>query len=216
MLTKKQKALKRKAQTIIRKLKNYYGEVQCFLLHKNAFELICAVSLSAQCTDQRVNMITPILFRRYPTPEKMAAAKQSDLEKIIKSCGFYKNKSKNLIKLAKRLVSHHNSKVPDTIEELVKLSGVGRKTANVVLGTWFKKPAGVVVDTHVKRICNFLGLTKNSNPDKIEQDLNILIPKKYWDSFSIWLISHGRETCIARKAQCSKCILNKECDFGSK
>lgn len=217
--SKKQEELKKKTLAVVKKLKDYYGEVKCFLTHKNAFELICAVALSAQCTDERVNMTTPLLFRKYPTPEKMAAAKIEDMEAIIKPCGFYKNKSKNLINLAQRLVSHYNSEVPDSIEELTTLAGVGRKTANVVLGNWFGKPAGVVVDTHVKRIVNFLGLTKNQDPVKIEQDLNKLVPKKHWDAFSLWLISHGRETCIARRPQCDKCMLNKYCDhflFSSK
>jgi endonuclease III len=205
--------LKTKTSKILSLLDNYYGEVKCFLTHKNAFELICAVALSAQCTDERVNMTTPLLFRKYPSPAKLAAAKLEDVEAIVKPCGFYKNKSKNLIKLAERLVSHHNSEVPDSIEELVQLAGVGRKTANVVLGTWFKKPAGVVVDTHVKRIVGFLGLSKNSDPEKIEQDLNKIVPRKHWDAFSLWLISHGRETCIARRPQCDKCLLNNYCDF---
>ncbi len=207
-------SLKQKTKVIVSKLENYYGDVKCFLKHKNAFELICAVCLSAQCTDDRVNMTTPSLFKKYSTPEKLAAAKLSDVEKIIKSCGFYKNKSKNLVKLAQRLVSHHHGEVPDNIDDLVKLAGVGRKTANVVLGTWFDKSAGVVVDTHVKRITNLLGLTKHSDPEKIEQDLNLLVPKKYWNSFSLWLISHGRETCIARRPQCEKCVLRNECDYG--
>ena len=213
LTSKKQEELKKRTRLIVKKLKDYYGEVKCFLTHQNAFELVCAVALSAQCTDDRVNMTTPLLFRKYPTPEKMAAAKQEDMEKIVKPCGFYKNKSKNLIKLAQRLVSHHNSEVPGTMEELVQLGGVGRKTANVVLGNWFNNPDGVVVDTHVKRICNFLGLTANSDPVKIEQDLNLIVPKKHWDSFSLWLISHGRETCIARRAQCDKCMLGGQCDF---
>jgi endonuclease-3 len=205
--------LKQKTSKITSLLKKYYGEVECFLTHKNAFELICAVALSAQCTDERVNMTTPLLFRKYPSPEQMAAAKLEDMEAIIKPCGFYKNKSKNLIKLAERLVSHYDSEVPDSIEELIKLAGVGRKTANVVLGTWFKKPAGVVVDTHVKRIVGFLGLSKNSDPEKIEQDLNKIVPRKHWNSFSLWLISHGRETCIARRPQCEKCLLRDYCEF---
>ncbi len=205
--------LKVRTKKIVSKLKNYYGDIKCFLKHKNAFELICAVCLSAQCTDDRVNMTTPALFKKYPTPEKLAAAKLSDVEKLIKSCGFYKNKSKNLIKLAQRLVSHYGGEVPDNIDELVYLAGVGRKTANVVLGTWFDKPAGVVVDTHVKRICYLLGLTKNTDPEKIEKELNILVPKKYWNNFSLWMISHGRETCIARRPQCPKCILKDECQY---
>jgi endonuclease-3 len=205
--------LKKHSKFVVSKLQNYYGDLECFLKHKNVFELICAVCLSAQCTDDRVNMTTPAFFKAYPTPEKLAAAKLTDVEKLIKSCGFYKNKAKNLVKLAQRLVSHHGSEVPDNIEELIELAGVGRKTANVVLGTWFKKPAGVVVDTHVKRITGLLGLTENTDPEKIEQDLNILVPKKHWHAFSLWLISHGRETCVARRPNCPKCMLKDECEY---
>ncbi len=207
------RSTKSRTKIIVSKLKNYYGDVKCFLKHKNAFELICAVCLSAQCTDDRVNMTTPALFKKYPNAEKLAAAKLTDVEKIIKSCGFYKNKSKNLVKMAQQLLSYHHGEVPDNIDDLVKLAGVGRKTANVVLGTWFNKSAGVVVDTHVKRISTLLGLTKNTDPVKIEQDLNLLVAKKYWNSFSLWLISHGRETCIARRPNCPKCILKDECEY---
>lgn len=196
---------------IIQILRKKYGQTKCFLTHQNAFELICAVSLSAQCTDERVNKTTPALFKKFPNPESLASAKQSELESLIKSCGFYKNKARNLIKLAQRLVSHHKGEVPNKIEELVELAGVGRKTANVVLGTWFDAPEGVVVDTHVKRISRLLGLSKQNDPVKIEQDLNQIIPRKYWDLFSLWLISLGRETCIARRPQCPSCILRKQC-----
>ncbi len=199
-------------KTIIKKLDERYGELECFLTHKDAFQLICAVCLSAQCTDERVNMVTPGLFRKYPNAKKLANAKLKDVEAIVKSTGFYKNKAKNLIKLAQQLEAEHEGEVPDDIEKLTKLAGVGRKTANVVLGDWFKKPAGVVVDTHVKRITNLLGLTENEDPVKIEQDLNALVPKKHWRIFSLWLIAHGRETCIARRAQCSKCMLAKQCN----
>ena len=205
--------LKNKTRTITKKLKDHYGPVKCFLRHRNLFELIGAVCLSAQCTDDRVNMTTPALFKKFPTAAKMAAAKQDDVEKLVKSCGFYKNKARNLILMSQRLMSHHGGQVPDSMEELIQLAGVGRKTANVVLGTWFKKPAGVVVDTHVKRITSLIGLTENTEPEKIEQDLNKIVPKKYWADFSLWLISHGRETCIARRAQCDKCMLNKQCDY---
>ncbi len=199
--------------SIIKALKKKYGLTQCFLTHKNAFELICAVLLSAQCTDDRVNKTTPTLFKHFPNPSKLAQATQTEVESLVKSCGFYKSKARNLIKLAQRLVSHHDSEVPDDIESLTELAGVGRKTANVVLGTWFNKPAGVVVDTHVKRISNLLGLTKNKDPEKIEQDLNKIIPRKYWAVFSLWLISLGRDTCVARRPRCETCIINKYCSF---
>lgn len=203
----------KKIKSIISKLKQHYGNVKCFLTHNNAFELICAVCLSAQCTDDRVNMVTPELFKKYSSSEKLAKAKQSDVEKIIRSCGFYKNKARNLILMAKDLEEKFNGKIPHSIEELTSLAGVGRKTANVVLGNWFQKSAGVVVDTHVKRITNLLGLTQNQDPEKIEKDLSEIIPKKYWDIFSLWLISHGREICVARRPKCNICFLQKECKF---
>ena len=207
----KSKFNKNKITVLIERLEEKYGEVECYLSHSNAFELLTAVILSAQCTDERVNLVTPALFSRYPTPQKLALAKISDLENVIKSCGFYKNKAKNLKAMAERLVSHHNSEVPDTMEELVALAGVGRKTANVVLGEWFKKSAGVVVDTHVSRITRLLGLTEEKTPEKIELDLNKLVPRKYWDIFSLWLIAHGRETCIARRPRCESCMLSDIC-----
>jgi endonuclease-3 len=205
--------IKKDVKTLIKILEKKYGDVECYLSHANAFELLCAVILSAQCTDDRVNLTTPALFTRYPSAEKLALAKLPDLEAVIKSCGFYKNKAKNLKAMAKRLVSHHAGEVPDPMEKLTALAGVGRKTANVVLGEWFKKPAGVVVDTHVSRITQLLGLTKEKTPEKIEQDLNKLIPKKYWAIFSLWLIAHGRETCIARRPQCGGCMLKDICKY---
>lgn len=214
-LVSKEKAteeLKKQTKNIIKILNKKYGKLKCFLYHNNAFELLCAVILSAQCTDDRVNMVTPALFEKYPSPKKLALARLSVLEKIIKSCGFYKNKAKNLIAMAQRLMSEHNGEIPETIEELTSLAGVGRKTANVVLGNWFGKSAGVVVDTHVKRITNLLGISKSKEPEKIELELNKIVPKKYWDIFSLWLISHGRETCIARRPKCADCDLNKNCD----
>ncbi|NQY79199.1 MAG: endonuclease III [Candidatus Caenarcaniphilales bacterium] len=209
---KPEEELKKRTKSIVKILNKKYGDVECFLFHNNAFELLCAVMLSAQCTDDRVNMVTPDLFEKYPTPKKLSLAKLSDVEEVIKSCGFYKNKAKNLIAMAQRLMSHHNGEIPETIEELTALAGVGRKTANVVLGNWFGKSAGVVVDTHVKRITNLLGITKTKEPEKIELELNKIVPKKNWDKFSLWLISHGRETCIARRPQCADCELNKYCD----
>ncbi len=211
MATKTQ--LQAKAETVCKLLKKRYGHISGFLDHTNVFELLCAVCLSAQCTDERVNMTTPALFKKYPSPEKLAAAKQADVERIIKSCGFYKNKARNLILMAQRLVSHHDSEVPTTIEELTQLAGVGRKTANVVLGQYFGASAGVVVDTHVKRITNLLGLTKASDPEKIEIELNKIVPTKYWDQFSLWLISLGRDTCVARRPRCDECLLRTDCSY---
>ena len=205
---------KKKVDAVIKILKKKYGVVKTFLTHKNAFELVCAVSLSAQCTDDRVNLTTPALFKAFPSPKKMASATQVEMEKLVKSCGFYKNKARNLIRMAQQLTENHGGEVPDTIEELTELAGVGRKTANVILGAWFNKPEGVVVDTHVKRITNLLGITDKQDPVKIEMELNELVPKKYMDMFSLWLILHGRETCIARRPQCQGCILLKHCDFG--
>jgi endonuclease-3 len=202
-------------EKIIKLLEAYYGDVKCFLSHKNADELVIAVCLSAQCTDERVNMTTPALFKAYPSPEKLAKAKLADVEMLIKSCGFYKNKAKNLIAMAENLVENYSSQVPDNIDDLVKLAGVGRKTANVVLGTWFDKPAGVVVDTHVKRITNLLGLTTNQDPEKIELDLNKIVPKKNWHHFSLWLISLGREFCVARRPQCELCLLRDHCKYAT-
>lgn len=207
--------LKTRTKKIVKILQANYGELKCFLTHKNAFELLCAVALSAQCTDDRVNMTTPALFKKFPDPFSMAKAKITDLEKLIKSCGFYKNKSKNLKNMAIDLVNKHNGEVPNSMDALVKLAGVGRKTANVVLGNWFNNADGVVVDTHVKRITKLLGLTKNDSPEKIEIDLSLIVPKKNWDQFSLWLIAHGRETCIARRPQCDKCLLAKHCDYVS-
>lgn len=203
---------KKEIKSLLEILEKKYGAVECYLSHRNVFELLCAVILSAQCTDDRVNLVTPSLFSRFPNPEKLSKARIEDIESVIKSCGFYKNKAKNLKAMAQRLTTHHRGEVPDTMEELTALAGVGRKTANVVLGNWFKKSAGVVVDTHVSRITQLLGLTKEKTPEKIEQDLNKLIPKKYWDIFSLWLIAHGRETCIARRPQCGRCMLASICE----
>lgn len=213
--SQEQKDLKAKTKKVIKKLKDKFGYIEPFLTHKNAYELVCAVSLSAQCTDDRVNMTTPALFAKYPSPEMLAEAKQKDVEELIKSCGFYKNKAKNLIAMAQRLVEEYGSEVPDNIEDLTSLGGVGRKTANVILGSWFKKPEGVVVDTHVLRITGLLGLIKAKDPIKAERELNELVPQKDMDQFSLLLISHGRDTCIARRPRCSDCILKNYCAYFS-
>lgn len=188
-----------------------YADAECALVHKNAFELLIATILSAQCTDVRVNIVTPELFRRWPTPEHMAEAKPAELEKAIQSTGFFRNKARNILGCCRKLVDEHGGEVPRTLEELVKLPGIGRKTANVVLGTAFEIPSGVVVDTHVTRLCWRLGLTKHTNAVKIEHDLMKLLPEEEWINFSHRLIHHGRRICNARKPLCGECVLLEIC-----
>ena len=203
---RKQQALK-----IARGLEANYRVALCALHHANPFELLAATILSAQCTDERVNMVTPGLFAKYPTPAKLAAAAQADVEKIVQSTGFFRAKSANLIGMAQGLMSQFNGELPRTLDEMITLPGVGRKTANVVLGTAFGIPAGVVVDTHVKRITRLLGLTKNKTPEKIERDLQSLLPKSEWINFSHRLIHHGRRICVARRPNCVECPLLELC-----
>lgn len=202
---------KQRVRPIIAVLARAYPDAECALHHDNAFQLLVATILSAQCTDVRVNMVTPELFRRYPTSEKLAQAPQSDVEKIIKSTGFFRAKATNLRGMAQAVVRDHGGKIPQTLDELIKLPGVGRKTANVVLGTVFGIASGVVVDTHVKRITYLLGLTKHTDVAKIEQDLMALLPRKEWVNFSHRLIHHGRRICIARRPKCPECPLLKLC-----
>ncbi len=199
------------ALEIARLLETHYGQAECALHHQSAFQLLVATILSAQCTDERVNMVTPALFQKYPTPAKLARATQDDVEELIRSTGFYRNKATNLIAMAQALVEHHDGEVPQSLEDLVKLPGVGRKTANVVLGTVFGIASGVVVDTHVKRITGLLGLTKASQPEKIEADLIELLPQEEWVNFSHRLIHHGRKICIARRPRCAECPLLSVC-----
>lgn len=203
--------LRQRARKIVSTLKKAYPDAECALTHTSAFELLVATILSAQCTDERVNMVTPELLRKYPTPESLAEARQRDVEKIIQSTGFFRNKAKNLIGMARGLVESHDGDVPRNLDELVRLPGIGRKTANVVLGTAFGIASGVVVDTHVKRITRLLGLTTESTPEKIEQDLMQVLPKKEWINFSHRLIHHGRRICIARRPRCEECPLLKHC-----
>lgn len=195
----------------MRLLAKAYPDVTCALRHNDAYQLVVATILSAQCTDERVNMVTPALFAKYPTPADLAAARQQDVEKLIQSTGFFRNKAKSMIGMARGLVDNHDGKVPRTLDELVHLPGVGRKTANVVLGTAFGVPSGVVVDTHVERISKLMGLTTANNAVKIEQDLIQLLPKKEWINFSHRLIHHGRRICIARRPKCAECPLLKVC-----
>ncbi len=200
-----------RVRAIVKALAKTYPDVTCALHHRNAFELLTATILSAQCTDERVNANTPALFKAYPTPAALAKAKQEDVEKIIKPLGFFRAKAANLLGMAKRLTDEFGGKIPENLDDLVTLPGVGRKTANVVLGTVFGIPSGVVVDTHVRRITNLLGLTRHSDPEKIEQDLIQLLPKKEWIDFSHRLIHHGRRICIARRPKCLECPLLKLC-----
>lgn len=188
-----------------------YPEVECALTHKNAFELLVATILSAQCTDERVNKVTPEFFKHYPTAKKMAKAEVGHIEELIHSTGFYRNKAKSISGMANRVMGVYGGEIPDTMEDLLTLPGVARKTANVLLGTWFKKNVGVVVDTHVKRLSNRMGLTKESDPKKIEQDLMKLFPQEEWTALSHRMIWHGRSLCSARKTHCEECLLKKDC-----
>ena len=196
---------------IVSELAKTYPEAICALNHKSPFELLAATILSAQCTDERVNLVTPKLFAKYPSPKALAKAKQPELEEIIRSTGFFRNKATNLIGMAQAIVEKHNGELPQTLEQLVLLPGVGRKTANVLLGTAFGIASGVVVDTHVKRIANLLGLTNSQNPEQIERDLIEKLPSDEWINFSHRLIHHGRRICIARRPKCEECPLLPLC-----
>ena len=203
---RKQRALK-----VAHQLAKTYANAECALKHDNPFQLLAATILSAQCTDERVNLVTPALFAKYPTPAALAASQQADVEKIIQSTGFFRAKAANLRGMAQALVNQFGGELPRTLDEMVSLPGVGRKTANVVLGTAFGLPTGVVVYTHVKRLTRLLGLTKNLDPVKIEHDLAALLPKSEWINFSHRLIHHGRRICNARKPNCPECPLLKLC-----
>ena len=191
-----------------------YPHAHCELDFRNALELLVATILSAQSTDKRVNMVTPALFRKYRTAKDYAGAPLPELENAIKSTGFYRNKAKSIRGAMREIVEKHGGKVPDTMEELCALPGVGRKTANVVLGNAFHKNEGIVVDTHVIRLSQRLGLTKQKDPVKIEHDLMKLIPREDWTDWSHWLIWHGRRRCYARKPECSRCEVFKLCPSG--
>ena len=210
--TRKPQAERRaRTRKIIARLEREYPDATCALHHSSALELVVATILSAQCTDARVNMVTPVLFAKYRTARDYAAADPQVLEREIQSTGFFRNKTKSIIGMAQALVEHHGGEVPDTMEALIELPGVGRKTANVVLGTWFKKNEGVVVDTHVQRLSRLLKLTKHDDPVKIERDLMDLLPRDKWTWWSHTLIQHGRQVCIARRPQCEACVVNRLC-----
>lgn len=204
------------AQVVFERLKKIHPDAHCELDHSNPFELLLATILSAQCTDARVNMVTPALFKKYPTPQKLAKAKLEDVEELIKSINFFRNKSKSLIGCAQMLMENHQGEIPRTVEELSELPGVGRKTANVVLGNAFNINTGIVVDTHVKRTAHLLGLTKETDPVKVEMDLMKLFPNETWTDLSHLLIFLGRRTCIARRPQCDLCNLKDVCSATGK
>jgi endonuclease III len=201
---------------ILQRLDDRYPLATCALHHKSAWELLVATILSAQCTDVRVNMVTPIIFAKYPTIEAFAALEPEELEPDIRSTGFFRNKSKSVVGAARKLLSEFGGQVPRTMDELLQIPGVARKTANVVLGTWFKVADGVVVDTHVQRISRRLELTKNTEPQKIEQDLMKVIPRDKWIVFAHQIILHGRALCIARKPKCADCPLENLCHAADK
>ena len=196
---------------ILSQLKTLYPDARCALSYRNAYELLCATILSAQCTDVRVNLVTPALFARYPTPFELAQADPMEVQEIIKSTGFFRNKTRSLIGMAQALVADHGAEVPRTMEELRKLPGVGRKTANVVLGNAYATNEGVTVDTHVSRLTRLLGLSQESDPVKIENDLMEAFPREEWGMLSHLLIFHGRQVCIARRPKCGECLLAQIC-----
>jgi endonuclease-3 len=200
-----------RARQIVRLLGREYPDAECALHHNNAFELLVATILSAQCTDERVNLVTPPLFKKYPTPAAFAAAPLEAIEKAIQSTGFFRNKAKSIKAASQAIVDDHDGDVPQELDAMVRLAGVGRKTANVVLGVAYGKASGVVVDTHVGRLSRRLGLTANDDPVKVEADLMAILPQNEWIDFSHRLIHHGRRVCQARKPTCDACVLNEVC-----
>ncbi len=202
---------KKQAGKIIRRLKKEYPDAHCALIHANAFELLIATILSAQCTDVRVNKVTAELFRKYRKPSDYIKVAQTELEQDIRSTGFYRNKAKNIQAACEKIIENFDGEVPKTMDELLTLGGVARKTANVVLGNAFGIASGVVVDTHVRRLSNRLGLTTENSPEKIETDLSKIVPKKEWILFPHLLIWHGRAVCKARNPMCENCVLEDIC-----
>ena len=201
----------RRATEVYARLAREYPDAHCALDFKNPYQLLVATILSAQCTDKRVNMVTPALFRKYPNAKALAAAKPEELEAIIRSTGFFRSKAKNLVGMATAVSERHGGKVPAMMDALVEMPGVGRKTANVILGNAFGMNEGVVVDTHVSRVSQRLGLTRNTDPVKIERDLMPLFPREQWAMLSHLLVWHGREVCEARTPHCEACVLADIC-----
>jgi len=206
----------KRIEELLRRLQAAYPDAECALHHSNAWELLVATILSAQCTDARVNMVTPALFCKFPTPKAFAEASLPAIEEEIRSTGFYHNKAKSISGAAKKLISDFGGKVPETMAELLTLPGVARKTGNVVLGVAFGKTEGVVVDTHVLRLSHRLGLTRAEDPKRVEEDLMRIIPRDRWISFSHEMIHHGRQVCIARKPKCVDCTLETLCNAPDK
>ncbi|MFM8602614.1 MAG: endonuclease III [Gemmatimonadota bacterium] len=204
-------ALRAHALEIQRRLTATYPDAHCELTHRNPFELAVATVLSAQCTDARVNMVTPELFRRWPTPQALAQASLEEIEAVIKSTGFYRNKAKSILGLARQVVAEHGGEIPTEMDALVRLPGIGRKTANVVLGNAFGRNEGIVVDTHVARLSARFGFTRESDPVKIEQALIPLFPRESWTQLSHLMIWHGRRTCAALRPRCGDCVLADCC-----
>jgi endonuclease-3 len=200
-----------RARRLYRGLEKLYPDAHCELDYENPYQLLIATILSAQCTDVRVNMVTPALFKRFPSPADLGTADPVEVEELIRSTGFFRNKTKSLISASRDIANTHKNQVPDSMEELLKLQGVARKTANVVLGNAYQKNEGVVVDTHVARLTTRMGLTKEKTPEKIEKDLVALFPRKNWCLLSHLLIFHGRRICDARKPKCDDCALRKNC-----
>ncbi len=206
---------KKQATEVVRRLRREYPDAHCALDHGSPFELLIATILSAQCTDARVNIVTADLFRKYQGPADYLTVPQTELERDIHSTGFFRNKAKNIRAACRRIIEVYGGKVPQTMEDLLTLAGVARKTANVVLGNAFGITSGVVVDTHVARLSQLLELTPNKTPERIENDLKELLPKKVWILFPHWMISHGRKVCIARRPKCGLCVLADICPSAS-
>jgi endonuclease-3 len=205
------RARRQRTEEILARLRREYPDAHTALDHRNAFQLLVATILSAQCTDKRVNEVTPALFRRFPTARELAAASLAELEELVRTTGFFRNKARALLGLGQALMTEHGGKVPADMEQLRRLPGVGRKTANVVLGNAFGQNVGVVVDTHVRRLARRLGLTAESDPEKIERDLMALVPQPDWAVWSNLLIAHGRKVCQARRPLCESCVVADLC-----
>ena len=205
---------KERVKFVLEKLEEKFGKPKCALNYDTPFELLVAVILSAQCTDKRVNIVTEAMFKEYNTPEQFATMDIEKIEELIKSTGFYRNKAKNIKLCSEQLLSEYNGEIPQEMDKLVKLAGVGRKTANVVRGEIWGLADGITVDTHVKRLSNLIGLVKNDDPIKIEKDLMKIVPKESWIDFSHYLILQGRDKCIARRPKCSECEIKEYCNYG--